>query len=243
MEGAREAEGPHAGGAHPSPDDSPLDIFRNPDQTVPAIRASAGTPCGPDRILPGCPMRLSACLLVLLVGCTSSAPRDATPVAPTRAPTVTDSWRTTDVDLAATGAVVVDRVAASPDRVFAALEHVFEDLGVDVTQSSGETLQLANPRFVVSRRIADVPLSRYLECGRGMQGPFADRYRIEMSIQSRVSPEGDGAKVETYIEAMGRNPEGGSNTTVRCASNQRLEREIAERIRVHLGTGGGVGGT
>ena len=80
------------------------------------------------------------------------------------------------------------------------------------------------------------PLSRYLECGSGLTGPFADRYRIEMLVRTTIVPAGTGGvRVESYVEASARNPEGSSNTGVACATTQRLEREIAQRVRFHVG--------
>ena len=59
-----------------------------------------------------------------------------------------------------------------------------------------------------------------------------------MLIRSSIVPaEGGGVRVESYLEASARNPEGSSNTGVACATTQRLEREIAGRVRFHVGGG------
>jgi hypothetical protein len=62
-----------------------------------------------------------------------------------------------------------------------------------------------------------------------------------MLIRSAIVPgEGGGARVDTYVAATARNPEG-STSAVACASTQRLEREIAARVRFHAEGGGGHG--
>jgi hypothetical protein len=152
------------------------------------------------------------------------------------APSVTASGTTVDVAYSTTRGVVTDVVEATPEAVWEALPKAYADLGIPVRDVSDASRTLGNPRLAISRRLGDTPLSRYLECGSNLTGPFADRYRVEMLIRTSVAPaEGGGARVESYVEASARNPEGSSNTGVACASTQRLERQIVERIRFHAG--------
>lgn len=154
-------------------------------------------------------------------------------------PSIEPSGTSLEVNLSPTRAVVSEAVAATPDAAWAALPEAWADVGLEVKEVSEATRVLGNPRVVVSRRLGEVPLSRYLECGSGLTGPFADRYRIEMLIRSAVVPgERGGARVDTYLEAQARNPEGSSNTGVQCASTGSLERAIAARVRLHTGGGG-----
>jgi poly(3-hydroxybutyrate) depolymerase len=140
-----------------------------------------------------------------------------------------------DVNVPTERAIVSETVDASPADAWAALPKAWADLGIEVRESSRATRSLGNSRLVVMRRLGSAPLSRYLSCGAGIQGPFADVYRIQMSIQSAVVPaQGGGVEIRTYIEAVARNPEGTSNVQVSCTSTQRLEREIAARVRAHV---------
>jgi len=175
--------------------------------------------------------------LALVAGCASSGSDPARgPTSPP--PPVTGAGTTLDVNFTPSRGVVSDAVQATPEAAWEALPKAYADLGIPVKEVSDASRSLGNSRFAVSRRLGETPLSRYLECGSGLTGPFADRYRIEMLIRtSIVAVETGGVRVDTYVEASARNPEGSSNTGVACASTQRLEREIAERVRFHAGAG------
>ncbi|NJD19023.1 MAG: hypothetical protein FIA95_07045 [Gemmatimonadetes bacterium] len=176
--------------------------------------------------------------LAVAAGCGSPGGAPA-PGAAAPPPSITAAGTTLYVNVAPSRGVVADAVQATPDAAWAALPRAYADLGIPVKEVSDASRTLGNSRFVVSRRLGDTPLSRYLECGAGLTGAFADRYRIEMLIRTTVQPgEAGGARVESYLEASARNPEGSSNTGVACASTQRLERAIAERVRFHTGGGG-----
>lgn len=154
------------------------------------------------------------------------------------APSITGGGTTLDLTFNPSRGVVADAVQATPDAVWAALPKAYAELGIPVKEVSEPSRVLGNSRLVVSRRLGDVALSRYLECGSSLTGPFADRYRIEMLLRTAVvAAEGGGARLESYLEASARNPEGGSNTGVACATTQRLEREIARRVRALVGGG------
>ena len=180
---------------------------------------------------------LASLLLVLAAGCSTSGV-DSAQTSRTRPPSMSASGTSVDVYIPVNRVMVTDVIRATPDAAWAALELAYGYLGIEVRESSPASRVLGNSRLVVSRRLGDAPLSRYLECGTGLKGPFADSYRIEMLIRSAiVSAEESGVQVVTYVEAMARNPEGTSNTAVACSSTQRLEREIAERVRVHAERG------
>jgi len=176
---------------------------------------------------------LAPLLCVFYAACASTS--DSTPVASARPPSVYASGGSTvDVFIPTERAVVSDAIRATPEAAWAGLQLAYEHFGIEVKERSDANRMLGNPRFVVSRRLGDTPLSRYLECGSGLMGAFADRYRVEMSIRSVVlSGEAGGSRIDTVIQVSARNPEGTSNTAVACTSTQRLEREIAEQVRLH----------
>jgi hypothetical protein len=129
----------------------------------------------------------------------------------------------------------VDRISvgisASPDAVWDALVQVYADVGIEIAGADPGTRSLNNPNFVLSRRLGGQRLSRYLECGSGSIGGFADHFRIQMSILSQVEAKPDGlSTLHTTIQAIGDNPEGTSNTRVPCSSTHQLERRIAAEV-------------
>lgn len=181
-------------------------------------------------------MRGSLSLLSMVVLAACAAPSgEAVDVTRPGPASVVASGTTVDVNLPTERAIVTDEVDATPEAAWAALAKAYADLGIEVRETSRPARTLGNSRLVISRRLGGAPLSRYLSCGSGMQGAFADFYRIQMSIQSAVVPvPGAGVEIRTYLEAVARNPEGTSNTTVNCSSTRRLEREIAARVRAHV---------
>lgn len=172
-------------------------------------------------------------LLALLAACVTAEPDSVRPP-PDRPASVTVTGSTVEINLPPDREIVTEAIRATPAVAWAALHKAYEDLGIDVRQSNERTLTLGNPRFLVSRRLAGTSLSRYLECGQGLLGYFADNYRIEMRIVSSIATGGAGSvQVSTYLEAVARNPEGTSSSPVACSSTRRLEQEIAARVRLH----------
>jgi hypothetical protein len=130
-------------------------------------------------------------------------------------------------------------VDAPPEKAWEALIKIVADLGVEVSGTDPAAFALSNPDFSISRRLGDERLSRYLRCGNGITGPFADRYRIRMNFHSQITPGPDGTSVvETTIQAFGINPEGTSNTRVSCTSTHILESRIAEGVAKLAGGNG-----
>jgi hypothetical protein len=172
-------------------------------------------------------------LLALLAACATSEP-DSVRLPPNRPASVVVAGSTVEVNLPPDREIVTEAIRATPMVAWAALHKAYEDLGIEVRESNERTLNLGNSRFLVSRRLAGTPLSRYLECGQGLLGYFADIYRIEMHISSSIVAGGAGSvQVSTYLEAVARNPEGTSSNPAACSSTRRLEREIAARVRFH----------
>jgi hypothetical protein len=109
-------------------------------------------------------------------------------------------------------------------------------LGVEVAETDPEAMSLSNPDLAISRRLGDEQLSRYLRCGSGITGQFADQYRIRMNFFTQVTPRPDGkSAVETTIQAMATNPRGTSNTRAPCTSTHILESRIAQGVANRVG--------
>jgi hypothetical protein len=185
------------------------------------------------RIPGGGPVRaLAALFFVLTAACAGAS--DSAQVTRTRPPSMSTTGSSMDIYVPTGRAIVTNVIRATPVAAWNALAQVYADFGIEVKERSEADHVLGNPRFVISRRMVGAPMSTYLECGSGLKGPFADSYRIEMLIRSAVyDAEAGGSRIDTYVEATARNPEGTSNTAVVCSSTQRLEREIAERVRLY----------
>jgi hypothetical protein len=170
--------------------------------------------------------------MLLLTSCGGGAPLAQPASAPT---TVTQTSTGTEVHIASDAEAVGDVVEGTPTRVWAALLQVYEEARIPVTEQDAARQVMGNPRFVTRGRLLGHPMSRYLSCGQGPTGMYADVSRIEMSIHSSVTEAGPGkVQVRTLVEAVARNMEGNSNTRTACASYNRLEMEIVQRVRERL---------
>ena len=130
-------------------------------------------------------------------------------------------------------------IPAAPSRVFDALKTVYEDLGVPPGTHDPTTGRVGNTDFWKIRRFANEPISSFLSCGETFTGAAANNYRIYMSLQSVVRPDGKGAsEVETAFSAQAQNMEGTSSDRISCGSTGKLEERIRKALLLKLGATG-----
>ena len=128
-------------------------------------------------------------------------------------------------------------VAATPERVFAALKEAYPTIGVQVGTVDDAQRMVGNRRLEISRRLGSSPISRYLRCGETAFGaPAADQHRVRLNMVSTVRPAAEGSVVETVVQATAT-PAGQSNGA-NCSSTGILEENLAKAVQVRLATGG-----
>jgi hypothetical protein len=120
-------------------------------------------------------------------------------------------------------------VAVPADEAFAALPAVYAELGLGGAVADPAGRVYGRESFVVRRRLAGVPLSRYLDCGTRMGIPNADAYAVRLAVATRVEPNGPGANLRTEIQATAQDS-GRSDPPVRCGTTTELERRIAALV-------------
>lgn len=123
-------------------------------------------------------------------------------------------------------------VEAPLERVWTALQEVYQELELPVSRFEPAEGFIGNDGFNV-RRIDGRRMSRYLDCGQGMTGPHADDYAITMSLYTVVDTHGQGTELVIDLDAMGR-PRDTAGNTVHCVSEGRLEALILERLEARL---------
>jgi hypothetical protein len=176
----------------------------------------------------------NARLLILIVGsaaCSSNpAPDVGLPTERTVAVDDQSVYRTTVLP----NAKVV--VPAPPNRVFDATKLVYEELGIPPGLHDPATGRVGNMDFWKQRRLANEPLSSYLNCGESFTGPAANSYRIYISLVSMVRPDGKGgSELETAFHAQAQNMEGSSSDRIACGSTGRLEERIRKTVLLKVG--------
>ena len=114
------------------------------------------------------------------------------------------------------------------DRVFAALSEAYQRVGLPSPELDAASYLGKVDGVRVMRRLGDVPMSRYLECGSGITGAYADTHRVTLFVNTALEPVGaDKTIVRTRVEATGA-PTGGGGGTRPCTSMGALEQQIAE---------------
>jgi hypothetical protein len=105
------------------------------------------------------------------------------------------------------------------------MPEVFERLGIEIDMADPRTASLGNSGFRAGR-IEGRQLSRYLDCGSGLTGAYADVYEVTASllVQLFADPEG-GTVVRSVFDAYARARDVRSSA-IHCQSRGDLERRI-----------------
>lgn len=129
------------------------------------------------------------------------------------------------------------RTASVPggvDAAWTALPPVFEELGIPVTMVDTDRRVLGTQEHRV-RRLGSVRPARYLDCGSGMAGQYANLYDVYLTVITQLEPaEGGATQVRTQLEASAKDG-GHGNNPVRCTSKGTLEKAIVDGLRARLG--------
>jgi hypothetical protein len=89
-----------------------------------------------------------------------------------------------------------------------------------------------NKRLIVQGALAGQPLSRWLRCGTGLTGEYADLWRVTLAYAVFVDTVSTSkSRVGVALFATARNTEGVSTSAVACASTGALESEIVSKVR------------
>jgi hypothetical protein len=123
------------------------------------------------------------------------------------------------------------RVSLSPERVWALLDGVYADMGVEVDVRDPNTLQLGTSGHRISRRFLDRNASDFFECGMdpGLNRPLADQVPITANIVKQVLPFSGGSELRTVVGAVARRP-GGAAGTATCTSTGVIEAAVAQLV-------------
>lgn len=139
------------------------------------------------------------------------------------------------VDTHPTSGPSVTRIGFPVERVWGdVLKTAFDSLGIPVTSVDPATHTMGNSSLRVRRRIGDVSVSKYINCGNTQSANAADGYEIVLAISTRVQPTVDGmSQLATSVEAQGR-PITLSSEYTRCTSTGALETRLAQLVTAVL---------
>jgi hypothetical protein len=170
---------------------------------------------------------------VFALGCVSSSADSSVPP-PTRSVVRTTGFQT--AEFLDEKDQVSGTLPRSATEVWAALQEVYEELGIPVTQRDPSRMVLANPAHK-ARTIEGRRMGRYLDCGTSLRGALANIYDVTVAVGTHVrAAPGGGATVTTILEAWAE-PRTTSGNPVHCRSKNTLEQRIMERLTASLGAG------
>jgi len=121
----------------------------------------------------------------------------------------------------------------SVDQVWRALPAVYDSLGIPVQTFDGVKRTIGNQSFAVRRRLKNVPLSRFIDCGNSQMGPSADDYDVRLTVLTDVRATDGGTIVTTSFEAMAR-PMNYAQEYSRCSSKGTFEQRLIDVLQARL---------
>jgi hypothetical protein len=181
-------------------------------------------------------MRRVLCLSVLVIAACASSKGSSAPPMPDQTIRIPAGGGGTATTLAISSSTSssTKSLTAPAEKIWNVLPAVYDSLGIPVTDRDPASHAMGNSSFKVRRRIGNVPLSRYLDCGDTQGAPSADSYEILLSINSRVQPGEAGATtVVVTVDGMGR-PIFLSSEYVHCGSKGGLEKRFFEVLEAEL---------
>jgi hypothetical protein len=124
-------------------------------------------------------------------------------------------------------------VAATPDKMLAALNAAYADLGIEVKLWDPPHGEVGNKNFTKMYRLAGASLSNYLGCGTTTNGDAADTYRVTLSLVSHVAPAASGSTVLTTLSAFAEDL-ASSKGAISCETRGTLEDKVLQYAVRHL---------
>lgn len=173
---------------------------------------------------------LSALAIAALAGCASSrTPEVSDGPAITQSTRVVGHNSSMEMQTSSSVARGVVMVHNSLGNTWKALIAAYDSVGIPVTSSNPGEGVLGNEGLRVRRRLKDVPLIRYLDCGSTQGGPSAETYDITLVIRTHLQPTPEGIRATTLMQATGR-PVSLAGNTINCTSTGRLEARIGDLL-------------
>ncbi len=180
----------------------------------------------------------SVVLSSVVLGACGAAPAAGVAPAPTTSvATGTSGARGVGLEISKRADGINAQLAASPARVFAALDAVYPKLEIPLSVRDPAKGVIGNEGLKFRRKLGDLTARRILDCGGTSGMPNADTYSLRMSIVSSVTAvEGGQSLLTTVIQATAENPNF-PGSGVSCSSTGVLEDRIAADVKVQLNAG------
>ncbi len=179
--------------------------------------------------------RLAALSAVLLAACASSSQGPISSPQPDQTVHVVAGTGSTGSTMTiAQSDDPSQRIMAVPSaRIWDALPAVYDSLGLPITDRNVQARTIGTSSLKLRRRLGNVPLSRYLDCGNTQGSPSADSYDVLLTVTTRLAPSADSTAVITRVEALAR-PTFVSGEYVNCGSTRALEKRFFDLLSAQV---------
>jgi hypothetical protein len=169
-------------------------------------------------------MRSMALSLLALAACASAKPGAAIARAP-EVPVGSSPFR-----IRSTAGPAVKVVSFPLEQVWRVLPAVLDSLGIPITDVDASQHVIGNSGFKAHKRLKNVALSKFVDCGSTQGFPSADEYDVNVSVLTQVEPDATGGtSIATQVVAEGR-PLAFAGAYSRCRSTGQLETAIATAV-------------
>ena len=178
-------------------------------------------------------MRIPVALLLVLAGCAGGGEANLNP-SPTPNRVISSpsgAYVALSDDSGAREAVL----PGTPDALWPALQEVYAELGIPVTEVDAAQRVLGNSAVVVTRGVERLSRSQLMDCGNDLTGSVADQSRLRLAVHSGLAPVAAGTRLQTRVTGTARKNSGSSGDELACRSTGRLEAEIAQRLAGRAG--------
>jgi hypothetical protein len=180
------------------------------------------------------PVMLSVLPIALLAGCASSRSSGIPdPGVETRTETVrvggVGAQHGTTMTTVSSVSPGVTTIFSPIDDVWRVLPAIYDSLGIPVDRLDHAKHIIGNTGFKLRRRLGDIPLTRYLDCGQAQGGPSAETYEVNLSVLTELQPAARGTAAATIVQATAR-PVTFVGEHTPCKSTGGLEKSIARLL-------------
>ncbi len=173
----------------------------------------------------------------MLAGCAGRAADGdiRTPAERTISISTADNAVNTDIRMTRDEYLARAALLAPREAVWAVVTDVFAEVGLPAPRLDDARWTATVENHVVRRRLGGQRLSRYLECGSGMTGAYADERRLylNVTVQLQEGETADETTVVTRVTATAEQPSGVSGT-MSCSSRGSLERTLANALQLEV---------
>ena len=141
---------------------------------------------------------------------------------------------TMTVDTHPTSASAPIVVGFALDKAWGALRVAFDSVAIPAAIVDAGTHTISSAPLRVRRRLGDVAMSKYINCGNTQGGNSADSYEIILSVSTHAqASESRTTTLVTSVEAQGR-PITLAGEYTHCTSTGGLETRIAQLVTAQL---------